>query len=41
MLSKALDKSSATAHEAPDLLKTLAILSDKTIRRYAVGKRVG
>ena len=36
MVSKVLHKSSATAHVAPDLLKTLTILSDKTIWRYAV-----
>ena len=35
-LSKALDISIATATVAPDLLKTLEILSDKTIRRSAV-----
>ena len=32
----ALDISSATVQVAPDLLKTLAILSDTTIRRSAV-----
>ena len=36
-LSKALDISIATARVAPDLLKVLAILSDTTIRRSAVG----
>ena len=38
-LSKALDKSSATARVATDLLKglsTLAILSDATVRKSAV-----
>ena len=36
-MSKALDISSATtAQVAPDLLKALAILSDTTVRRYAV-----
>ena len=37
-LSKALDISSATARVAPDLLKTLAILSDTTVRRSAVDR---
>ena len=37
-LSKALDISSATARVAPDLLKALAVLSDTTIRRSAVGR---
>ena len=35
-LSKALDISSATASVTADLLKTLAILSDATVRRSAV-----
>ena len=35
-LSKVLNISSATARVAPDLLKTLAILSDTTVRRSAV-----
>ena len=35
-LSKALDMSSATARVAPDLLKIVAILSDRTTRRSAV-----
>ena len=34
-MSKALDVSSATAQVALDLLKALAILSDKTVRRSA------
>ena len=37
-LSKALDRSSATARVAPDLLKALAILSDTTVRRSAVDR---
>ena len=37
-LFKALDISSATAQVAPDLLKTLAILSDTSIRRSAVDR---
>ena len=35
-MSKALDKLSATAQVAPDLLKALAILLDTTVRRSAV-----
>ena len=35
-MSKTLDISSAIAQVAPDLLKALAILSDKTVRRSAV-----
>ena len=35
-LSKALDISSATAQAAPDLLKPLAVLLDKTVRRSAL-----
>ena len=35
-LSEALDISSAIAWVAPDLLKTLAILSDTTVRKSAV-----
>ena len=35
---KALDISNATAPVAPDLLKTLAILSDKTVSRSAVDR---
>ena len=34
--SKALDISSATAQVAPELLKTLAIISDTTVRRSVV-----
>ena len=34
--SEALDISSATAQVAPGLLKALAILSDATVRRFAV-----
>ena len=37
-LSKALYMSSATARVAPDLLKALAILSDTTVRRFAVDR---
>ena len=37
-LSKALGISSATAWVAPDLFKTLAILSDTTVRRSAIGQ---
>ena len=37
-LSKALDISSATTWVAPDLLKTLAILSDATVRRSAIDR---
>ena len=37
-LWKALDISSATAREAPDLLKALAVLSDTTSRRSAVDR---
>ena len=37
-LSKGLDISSATARVAPDLLKDLAILSDRTIRRSGVDR---
>ena len=37
-LSKASDISSATAWVAPDLLKTLTILSDTTIQRSAVDR---
>ena len=33
---KALNISSATARVSPDLLKTLGILSDTTVRRSAV-----
>ena len=33
-----LDISSAIARVAPDLLKALAILSDTTVRRSAVGR---
>ena len=35
-LSKALDRSSATAQVAPDLLKVLAIQSDTTVKRLTV-----
>ena len=35
---KCLDISTATARVAPDLLKTLAILSDTTVRRSAVDR---
>ena len=35
-LSKSLDVSSAIAQAAPDLLKALEILSDKTVRRSEV-----
>ena len=35
-LSRALDLSSATAQVTLDLLKVLAILSDKTVRRSAI-----
>ena len=35
---KALDISSATARVAPDLLKALAILSSKTVRRFAADR---
>ena len=35
-LSKALDISSATAPVGSDLVKALAILSDKTVRKFAV-----
>ena len=35
-LSKALNKSSATARAAPDLLKAQAILSESTVRRSAI-----
>ena len=35
-LLTALDKSSATARVAPDLLKALAILSDTTVKRFSV-----
>ena len=37
-LSKVLDISSATAQVAPDLLKTIAVLSDTTVRRSAVNR---
>ena len=37
-LSKALDISSATARVASDLLKTLVILSNTTVRRSAVDR---
>ena len=37
-LLKALDISIATARVAPDLLNSLAILSDTTVRRSAVDK---
>ena len=33
---KALDISSTTAQVAPDLLKSVAILSDTTVRKYVV-----
>ena len=33
-----MDISSATMHVAPDLLKALAILSDETVRRFAVDR---
>ena len=36
--SEALDIWSATAQVAPDLLKALAILSDTTVRRFAVDR---
>ena len=36
LLLKALNTSSATAPVAPDLLKTLEILSETTVRRSAV-----
>ena len=35
---KVLDISSATDWVAPDLLKALAILSDTTVRRFAVDR---
>ena len=35
-LSKALDRSGATAQVAPDLLKVLAILSDTTVKRLTL-----
>ena len=35
-LWKALDKSSATARVAPDMLKAIAILSDTTVRRSVI-----
>ena len=35
-MSKALDMSSATAREAPDLLKAPLILADTTVKRSAV-----
>ena len=38
-LSKSLDISSATARVTPDLLNTLAILSDTTVGRSAVKDR--
>ena len=37
-LPKSLDISSATARVAPDLLKALAILSDKSVERFAVDR---
>ena len=37
-MPKALDISSATAQVAPDMLKALVILSDKTVRRSAVDR---
>ena len=36
---KALDISSVTARVAPDMLKALAIVSDKTVTRSAVGQK--
>ena len=36
-MPKVLDISSATARVAPDLLKAQAILSDTSVRRFAVG----
>ena len=36
---KALDISSVTARVAPDMLKALAIVSDKTVTRSAVGRK--
>ena len=38
VLSKALDISSATTRVVPHLLKALAIISDKTVRRNAVDR---
>ena len=37
-LSNALYISSATARVAPDLLKALAILSDKTVRKFVIDR---
>ena len=37
-LSKVLDISSATTRVAPEILKSLAILSDTTVRLFAVDR---
>ena len=39
MPNPALDISSAAARVAPDLLKALALLSDKTVRRSEVDRK--
>ena len=36
---KSIEYTSATARVAPDLLKTIAILSDATVRRSAVDQQ--